>query len=227
MNVSFQKVEPLSKKVRVVAVLKEAILSGALKPGAAMVEAKLAQQFGVGQGLIREALIELEYQGFVERTPFSGTQVINLSLEDTQQIFAVRLELEPLAYKLAAEKAKSADLAALAEMVAAMKRYVMEENMARFFEANLACRRKIWEVAGNPFLARTLERLVAPLFALYVITETFNHEAHLQVSQRSVTIQEAAVNAIQAGAAEEAGRLAREFLQETQNNLHLLLAAKL
>lgn len=227
MNVSFQKVEPLSKKARVVAVLKEAILSGRLKPGEPMVEAKLAQQFGVGQGLIREALIELEYQGFVERTPFSGTHVIDLSLEDTQQIFAVRLELEPLAYKLAAEKAKPEDLAALAEIVAAMKRYVAEENMSRFFEANLACRRKIWELSGNRFLARTLERLVAPLFALYVITETFNHEAHLQVSQRSVTLQEAAVKALQSGAAEEASRLAREFLQETKNNLHLLLAAKL
>lgn len=226
MPISFQKVEPLSKKVRIVAVLKDAILSGTLKPGEPMVETKLAGQFGVGQGLIREALIDLEYQGFVERTPFSGTHVTNLSLADTHQIFAVRLALEPLAYSLAAEQARPEDLTAIEELVRVMKQSVAEENMPQFFEANLACRRRIWELSGNRFLRQTLERLVTPLFALYIITETFNHAAHLQVSQFSAAKQEQAVNAIRTGDAAAAGRLAREFLQETKNNLHLLLAGK-
>src|SRR5262249_22404840 len=75
----FQRVEPVSKKTRVVASLKEAILSGAVQSGDQIVEGKIAEQLGVGQGLIREALIELEHQGFVTRTPFSGTQVNKLS----------------------------------------------------------------------------------------------------------------------------------------------------
>src|SRR2546422_6800986 len=96
----FQKVEPVSKKARVVASLKEAILSGMIQSGEQIVEGKIAQQFGVGQGLIREALIELEHQGFVTRTPFSGTQVPTLGLKDAQQIFDIRIELEPLAFAL-------------------------------------------------------------------------------------------------------------------------------
>src|SRR5437762_3189231 len=93
----FQKIEPVSKKVRVVALLKEAILAGTIQSGEPIVEAKIAQEFGVGQGLIREVLIELEHQGFVQRTPFSGTQVVKLSSEDAQQIFDLRIALEPLA----------------------------------------------------------------------------------------------------------------------------------
>jgi len=56
---TFQKIEPISKKVRIVASLREAIISGAINSGEQIVEGKLAQQLGVGQGLIREALIEL------------------------------------------------------------------------------------------------------------------------------------------------------------------------
>ncbi|MBI1763278.1 MAG: GntR family transcriptional regulator [Acidobacteria bacterium] len=223
MTIGFQKVEPISKRVRVVATLKDAILAGGLKPGEQLVETKIAQQFGVGQGLIREALIELEHQGFVERTPFSGTHVTNLKLADTQQIFDIRLELEPLAYALAAQHASAAELAAIGELFKTMKQQLAGENLARFFEANLACRRKIWEASGNRFLAQALERLVAPLFALYVITEKHNHTTHLRVAQVSTAVQEKAVKALCARDAVAAGRLTRMFLQETKDKLHQLL----
>src|SRR5262245_63895588 len=117
-NPLFQKVDPASKKARVVASLKEAILSGLIQSGEQLVEGKIAQQFGVGQGLIREALIELEHQGFVIRTPFSGTQVPKLGVDDAQQIFAIRIRLEPLAVELAGQNATPKQLAQLENLVA-------------------------------------------------------------------------------------------------------------
>src|SRR5262245_1329240 len=101
---TFQKIEPISKKARIVATLREAIISGRIKSGEQIVEGKLAQQLGVGQGLVREALIELEHQGFVQRTPFAGTQVTELTIQDAQQIYDLRIELEPLAFFLAGPK---------------------------------------------------------------------------------------------------------------------------
>ena len=62
-------IQPISKRDQVVKAMKEAILSGTIEPGAAVVESKIAQQLGTGVPLIREALIELEHQGFVQRTP--------------------------------------------------------------------------------------------------------------------------------------------------------------
>ena len=73
MPLTLQKIEPISKKSRIVASLREAMISGAISSGEQIVEGKIAQQLGVGQGVIREALIELEHQGFVQRTPFAGT----------------------------------------------------------------------------------------------------------------------------------------------------------
>src|SRR5215510_5305957 len=138
MTPIFQKIEPVSKKARLVTLLRDAIVSGAIETGEQIVEAKVAQQFGVGQGLIREALIELEHQGFVQRTPFSGTQVSKLSLEDAQQIFDIRIELEPLAIWLAGHKASAEQMNDVLDLAAKAKAGARAEDLYAFFDAHLA-----------------------------------------------------------------------------------------
>src|SRR5690349_4418038 len=133
MTTTFQKIEPVSKKTRIVALLREAITSGAIQAGEPIVEAKVAQQFGVGQGLIREALIDLEHQGFVQRTPFSGTQVSTLTLEDAHQIFEIRIELEPLAVTLAGSKATAEDIAELRDLAEKTRLASKAEDLDVFF----------------------------------------------------------------------------------------------
>jgi DNA-binding GntR family transcriptional regulator len=59
--------------------MKQAILTGKIEPGEAIVENKVAQDPGVGTPLVREALIELEHQGFVQRFPYRATYVTKLS----------------------------------------------------------------------------------------------------------------------------------------------------
>jgi Bacterial regulatory proteins, gntR family len=83
-------------------------------PGEKIVEAAVAQQLGVGQGLVREALIGLEDQGFVVRTPFSNARVSTLSDEDALQIFDIRIELEPLAFERAGRSLRPHDVSSSA-----------------------------------------------------------------------------------------------------------------
>src|SRR5215472_531606 len=132
MAAIFQKIEPVSKKTRIVSLLRDAIISGAIQAGEQIVEGKVAQQFGVGQGLIREALIELEHHGFVQRTPFSGTQVPKLTLEDAEQIFEIRIELEPLAFFLAGGKAGPGDLETLKELAEKTRAACKAEDLDAF-----------------------------------------------------------------------------------------------
>src|SRR5687767_14733901 len=138
----FQKLQPVSKKTRVVSALKEAILAGALRSGDQIVEGKLAQQLGVGQGLIREALIELEHQGFVQRSPFSWTQVTTFTNEDADQIFEIRIEVEPLAFTLAAAKVTPEQIAQLWDLSSKAKEGAESGQLNVFFESHLAYRRK-------------------------------------------------------------------------------------
>jgi DNA-binding GntR family transcriptional regulator len=215
----FQKLQPVSKKMRVVEMLKEAILSGTLHPGDQIVEGKLAQQLGVGQGLIREALIELEHQGFVQRSPFSWTQVTTFNNADAEQIFEIRIEVEPLAFTLAARKAGPEQIAELRDLTAKAKQGAASKDLAVFFENHLAYRRRVWDLSGNRFLKETLERLVAPLYALYLMRANFNREGLFQTIQDCIVHQEETLRAFDSKNPEEAARIVRKFLQQMKENL--------
>src|SRR5262245_46513214 len=212
MAAIFQKIEPVSKKTRIVTLLRDAIISGAIQSGEQIVEGKVAQQLGVGQGLIREALIELEHNGFVHRTPFSGTQVSKLTLEDAQQIFEIRIQLEPLAFFLAGRLATSEQMNDVGVLAAKSKHAAAAEDLDAFFDNHLALRRKIWELSGNRYLKQTLERLVIPLYALYLIRRSHNHEGLLQTVVDCIEHQDKILRAYNDGNVEEARRLAQEFL---------------
>ena len=215
----FRKLEPVSKKMRVVSALKEAILTGALQSGDQIVEGKLAQQFGVGQGLIREALIELEHQGFVQRSPFSWTQVTRFTNEDAEQIYQIRIELEPLAFGLAARKITPDQIAELWDLVNRAKEGAASQQLDTFFENHLAYRQKVWDLSANRFLRETLERLVTPLYALFLMRAAFNREGLLQTIEDCLIHQEETLRAFEAGNSQEAARIVRTFLQLMKESL--------
>ena len=181
MPLTLEKIEPISKKTRIVASLREAMISGAILSGEQIVEGKIAQQLGVGQGVIREALIELEHQGFVQRTPFAGTQVTALTLQDAQQIYDIRAELEPLAFFLAGPNV-APHISELMEIAEKSRIASQSGNLDAFFESVLSFRKMVWALSGNRHLQQILERLVIPLYALYVIRQSYNLEGILQTT---------------------------------------------
>src|SRR6185295_17846313 len=103
-------IQPVSKRDQIVASFKEAILSGVIQPGESIVESRVAQQLGAGIPLVREALIELEHQGYVQKVPYKGTTVTRLERADVEQIFRLRVELETLAIEWAKESVAPADI---------------------------------------------------------------------------------------------------------------------
>lgn len=170
-------IQPISKRDQVVRAMKEAILSGTIEPGASIVESKIAQQLGAGVPLIREALIELEHQGFVQRTPYKGTTVTKLSSSDVLHIFQLRVELEAIAIEWAKEHATAADIESLRLEIRKMEDAAKNLDLPQFYEGDLAYHRKIWSLSGNPYLVDVLERLVVPLFAFFLM-KTNRQQAH-------------------------------------------------
>src|SRR2546426_10973991 len=102
--------------------LRDAIISGKLKPGERLVEQKLAAQLVIGQTTLREALKELEYQGFVRKVANKGTYVTKLSKEDFYKIHQVRMVLETLALEQAAPNINPQVVSQLETMVDSMDR---------------------------------------------------------------------------------------------------------
>lgn len=219
MPLTLRKIEPTSKKACIVTSLREAIISGEIRSGEQIVEGKLAQQLGVGQGVIREALIELEHHGFVQRKPFAGTQVTELTLLDAQQIFDIRIELEPLAFFLAGPSMHAQNISTLSEIVEKATIASKSRDLSAFFENHLTFRRMVWTLSGNRYLQQILERTVVPLYALYMIRQSDNLEGILQTTIDCTDHQDRILAAYKQNNFEEVRETARNFLIKMKENL--------
>jgi DNA-binding GntR family transcriptional regulator len=219
MPITFQKIEPISKKARIVASVRQAIISGEIRSGEQIVEGKIAQQLGVGQGVIREALIDLEHQGFVQRMPFSGTQVTELTLRDAQQIYDIRIELEPLAFFLAGPYANEPHISELRGIAEKSRIASQTGDLDAFFENVLVFRKKIWALSGNRHLQQILERMVIPLYALYVIRQSSYLEGILQTTIDFTDHQGGILAAYEQKNFEDAREAARSFLKRMKEQL--------
>ena len=84
--------------------LRQAILTGELKPGERLMEIKLADSLGVSRTSIREAIRKLELEGLVLMIPRKGAVVAEITEKSLRDVLEVRRALEELAIKLACEK---------------------------------------------------------------------------------------------------------------------------
>jgi DNA-binding GntR family transcriptional regulator len=162
-----------SLRDKVVASLKDAFFSGHLKPGDAIVERHLAQQMKVGSPAVREALITLQQQGFVQRVANTATYVTSFTNDEVRQLYQLRIEFELLALKWAKIRVRPEDFAILEGFVDEMSRAANSRKAREFFEHDLEFHRHCWRLSGNKFLERSLENLVPALFA-FVLNASVN-----------------------------------------------------
>jgi len=215
----FNQIAPYSKKDRVVLAIREAIVSGKMQPGDAIVEGRVARQLGVGQPLVREALIDLEHQGFVQRVPYKGTSVTKLGAAEVEQIQDLRIELESLVVERARVRVSPADIKEMREIVDSMRQAAAKKDLARFNEHDLAFHRALWQLAGNRYLADALERAVVPLLTFFYLQSGHVSEAHVQ----SVRDHEDIVEALVAPDVVEARARTRRALGELKQHCDQLL----
>ena len=167
---NFTEIEPRSLSDRVIDALKDAFFSGELKPGDAIVERELARQMKVGTPVVREALISLQGQGFVRRVTNTGTFVTQFTVEELRQLYTLREELELLALQWARTRVTENDLRELSRQIAKVIEAGESGNRREFLELDYAFHRRCWALSGNPYLAETLDRLMAPHFTVVVPT---------------------------------------------------------
>ena len=179
MNLDKTPLKPVSLRNRIVEIIRQAIASGDLSPGDRIVELRLAKQLGVGNTAVREALFELERAGLVTRIPNKGSFITKTTLEDAQQIFQVRKELEALAVELAVEHMSAADADTLQGLVDAMRSAAEASDFERFYQKDLEFHRTLWQLSQNRYLASSLETLVVPLFAFFLIRTRLDYRVDL------------------------------------------------
>jgi DNA-binding GntR family transcriptional regulator len=135
------------------------ILSGECEPGSRIVETRVAQELGISQAPVREALRDLEQLGCVVHEPFRGCSVRELSIDDLLEAFPVRAALESVAARLAADRITDDELALLGGLVDTMRTAGAEGDAKAESTADAAFHATIVEAAHNRVLARQWNQL--------------------------------------------------------------------
>jgi DNA-binding GntR family transcriptional regulator len=119
----------LRLKDKAYAAIKDAILSVRFEPGMPLIETDLAQQLGISKTPIRDALQDLEREGFVTRILYKGTQVTDVSIKDIVEVFQLRTVLEGLAARLAAPLFSDQELDQLGEYLTTAEAALLDGNL--------------------------------------------------------------------------------------------------
>ena len=142
---------------QVVAVLQEHIVLGRLAPGARLVEEDLAGQLNTKRHVLRQAFVELERFGLVERKPNRGASVRQLTLQDVSQIYAVRAILERAAAESIPLPMKKADRETIEAAQRQHDEAVEIGDAKAVFRANFGFHRSLFATCGNPYLAAAID----------------------------------------------------------------------
>ena len=134
--------------------IRSLIISGEFAPGERLVEAMLAERFGVSRGPVRTALMELKRVGLVTSVPRRGDYVTTYERADIDELFDVTLALERMAAREAAVGAPPEQLSVLHELLHTLDRAQHSEERAATIEADLELHRQLMKASGNRRLIR-------------------------------------------------------------------------
>ena len=141
--------------------IRDALLSGALEPARKLSEPELALRFNTSRSPVREALVRLEHEGFVERLPSGRVRVATLDIAYLEQLYVVRADLEGLAARLATPLLRTVDLDAMTKSVEAMDRAVKNDDAGGAIATGQQFHDVIMRECGNAPLVSLLAGLNA------------------------------------------------------------------
>jgi len=217
----FAELKQVNLREELVVSIREAILTGQLRPGQRIVEYKVARELGVSQNSVREALIVLEQQGLVTRIANKGAFVTKLSPEAMEQIYLVRVEREALAVKFAKQHMRRLDADRLQQDIEEMRRAAKNADRVAFCRADFEFHQRLWGFSNNPYLVKALVSIVAPQFS-YLLIQSFSipPEHLLAVVDRHQQMLDSIKNLSPEPAAAETKGLIRQLRTDTMPLLH-------
>ena len=125
-------------------------------------ERQLAQDFGISRTPVREAMAQLEREGFVRSVPRRGVYVVRKTKQEVIELIQAWAALESMAARLITEHASDEDIAGLRRMFATFEGDELHAKLDDYSEVNIAFHQSIIELSGNQALIRLAENLFTP-----------------------------------------------------------------
>ena len=192
--------------------LRRDIISCTIAPGSEISEAQLCSDYNLGKAAVRVALTRLAHDGLVRAIPRRGYMVSPVTLQDIQDVFELRLMLEPGAARMAAGKVNARELRQYDEVCRSGLDPTDARSVGRYLDANKSFHVAIARATGNARLATAIEHLLDEMTRLF----------HLGLRLRKHPPQEAQhehtllLKALVRGDAELAERLCQQQIEASR-----------
>jgi len=156
----------LTLREKILETIRDAIMTGALKPGEKVAEPDLAERFGISRTPIREAFRQLESEGYLTVIPRKGAVVTSFSPRDVEEFYTIKSILEGYAARRACEKLSAKEIEKLRSINERLRHLAEEGDVKHFFRVHndfhdlflrAADNEKLYVLVSN--LVRKFERL--------------------------------------------------------------------
>lgn len=186
--------------------IQQLILLGEYRPGQRLRQQELAARFNVAQGVVREALLELQFCGLVEAVDNLGMFVGGLEVRDIFDAYEIREVLEGLAARLCCERASRADIRDLKELAQEVHKLGEKGDVEAMGAADRRFHHRTVVASGNQLLANvTAGYRVLGMFVRADRKRKEVDQEHLEI-----------VHAIEANNPDEAESLARQHVAKSR-----------
>jgi DNA-binding GntR family transcriptional regulator len=153
---------PLSFKHKAYAALKDVIVSLDVyrnRTDIRLDERRLAQDFGISRTPVREAMAQLEREGFVRSVPRRGIYVVRKTRRDVIEMITAWAALESMAARLITENARDEEIASLRQMFTTFENGELHAHLDEYSEVNIEFHQAIIRLSHNRVLIDLAENL--------------------------------------------------------------------
>jgi len=195
--------------------VREALFNAPASPNNPMSETKLAKRFGVSRSPVRDALKELEKEGFIERRKRKGVCLKAPTIDEILAIYDVRAVLEGFAARLASQNSTAKDLKNLIALARKYKQMRKKGKWAKAKAADAVFHSKIVKLSGNPLLIKIMENFD-------ILHRTFDIEypnQSFEEQKASPYPHERIIEAIKKGNAEKCEKTLRLHIQWSKQGI--------
>jgi DNA-binding GntR family transcriptional regulator len=192
--------------------IKDAIIRGKWKQGERIVETRLCRELDVGRSKIREALRQLEQDGFLDIIPNTGAVVRELSQRDIAQIYDMMGTLEGLAARVATPMMPEETIAKLEELTTQMEQN--KENKFLLWQNNFAFHNLLSSSSDNSWLIHFMTNIRAQTHRMSL--QSFYPEEQVRATLRE---HRAIVKAIKEQKPQRVENLIRKHYHDAKNRL--------
>lgn len=216
MSIEFEENLPKfsSLRDRVFSQLQNDILNGMYEPGESLIESKLSEELGVSRTPIREAIRQLELEGLVKTIPNKGATVSGITNQDIEDIYTIRMLIEGLAARWAAEKITPKELKELQEAVDLEEFYTNKNETDQLLKFDTRFHDIIYKACKSKPLMHTLST-----FHHYVQKARSISMSSPERAAQVLKEHKAILQAIIDGDGEKAEKLSTEHVRNASINL--------